>query len=67
MAFAIRADMKFGVKPASNSASVRWLKLALAWAIRHKRKELKKIILEYLDDEIESENKPVIVLSMNIV
>lgn len=67
MAFAIHADMKSGMKPTSNSASVRWLNLALAWAIRHKRKELEKIIQEYLDDENETETKPVFALAMNAI
>lgn len=67
MAFIIHADMKFGIKPTSYSASVRWLKLALSWAIRHKRKELEKIIMEYLDDEIETEIKPVVAMAMNAI
>lgn len=67
MAFVIHADMKFGIKPTSNAASVRWLNLALAWAIRHKRKELEKIIQEYLDDENETETKPVFALAMNAI
>lgn len=66
-AFIIHADMKFCIKPTSNAASVRWLNLALAWAIRHKRKELEKIILEYLDDEIETETKPAFALAMNAI
>ena len=67
MAFAIHADMKFGINPASTAASIAWLKLALAWAVRHKRKELEKIILEYLDDEIETETKPAFALAMNAI
>lgn len=67
MAFAIHADMKFGINPASNAASIAWLKLALAWAIRHNRKALEKNIREYLDDEIETEIKPVVSLAMNTI
>ena len=67
MAFVIHADMKFGINPASNNASIAWLKLALAWAVRHKRKDLEKIILEYLDDEIETDVKPTVALAMNAI
>ncbi len=66
-AFIIHADMKFGIKPTSNGASVRWFKLALAWTVRHKRKELEKIIQEYLDDESEAETKPTFALAMNAI
>ena len=67
MVFVIHADMKFGINPASNHASIAWLKLALAWAIRHKRKELEKAILEYLDDEVEIEVKPTVALAVNTI
>ena len=66
-AFVIHADMNFGINPMSNNASIAWLKLALAWTIRHKRKELEKIILEYLDDEIETEVQPTVALAMNSI
>ena len=67
MAFAIHADMKFAIKPASHAGSVAWLKLALAWAIRHKRKELEKNIREYLIDEIETGLKPAVAVVLSTI
>ena len=66
-AYMIYADMQHGINPASNKTSIAWLKLALAWAIRHKRKELEKIILEYLNDGSETEKIPEFALAMNAI
>lgn len=66
MAYAIHADMRYGIKPASHDASVEWLNLALAWARRHNRKALEKEIMEYLCTRTEYELEPTEMLAQAI-